>query len=283
LDALIAAAGPPEVPPDLGNFPAPRSASAPGGDPPDEEPSPVVPPPETVPAPPADDDDDGEEAGAIDPRVQKQLDDIARENEFLRLAIRNQSAPQAPPQPSMQTPQDAMAAIDQVLGGYQVTPEDLDIIRAGDPARAAQYLQNGIRAAAAAGAALALRQARAEYQTDQSQQRSATDLRTLMYSKHPNLEPWADMVQAHATRLYQQMPNTDAQTLVDATARSVKGFLSSQGIDVDRTEPAQPRPQRRQPTRLRPAFAEGGGGGRSQGRGGMTQFERDVFQLVNAR
>lgn len=280
LDELIAAAGPLEPPADLGNFRPDASPQAPSRleRPSSEEPAPEESAPEP-PAPPSlpEDDDDGD---GIDPRVQEQLDALRRENDFLRLGQRS-AAPAAEPQGQ---PQDLNGQLNNLLQGWGVTPEDIEVFRSGDPNRAAEYVMNIIKVAAGAGAGLALRQARSEYQQAETQKTAATSLRGLMYGKHPGLEKYADLVMTHAGRVAQQMglaqdrgmqPH-EAERLVDETAKSVRAQLSQWGI-----QDAEARPKK--VTRLRPAFAEGGSPGRSRGVGGLSDFDKQVLQLMNVR
>jgi hypothetical protein len=273
LDDLIAAAGPPEAPPDLGNFrpshlldepvepPAPAPASAPeSGQPPEyDEPEP--------------------EAAEDEPPWQKAVNDLKRENEFLKLAMQRPVQVAEAPRPT--TPQDAVQLVDQYLNGFQVRPEDVEVMLR-DPQRGAEYLMNGVRAAVAAGAALALNQGRTEYVQDQTQQKGAQDLRVMMYTQHPDLEAYADQVMIEAQRLFAGSPHLrgDAQALVDETARRTRQKLTEWGVGV---EAKPPKTARTKVTRLKPAFAEGGGSGGRQGAKSMSSLDREILQLVNAR
>jgi len=280
LDELIAAAGPLEPPADLGNFrpdAAPFRAERPEDKPSPEEPADA---PDAEPVPPPLPDDDGEEEG-VDPRVQDQLDALKRENEFLRLAAQR---PTPLPTESAAQPQDLNGQLNAILQGWGVTPEDIEVFRSGDPTRAAEYVMNIIKVAAGAGAGLALRQARQEYAAAENQKTSATSLRGLMYGKHPGLEKYADLVMTHAGRVAQQlglqhdrgMQPHEADRLVDETAKSVRAQLHAWGIN-------DPEARAKKVTRLRPAFAEGGSPGRSRGVGGLSDFDKQVLQLMNVR
>ncbi len=288
LESLVAAAPPPDPPVNLGNLPGPQpptravESGTGASEPADAEPAEPAEPVETLdattvaaaPEPAGDPEDEGDDDSTA---WQQRVADLERENQFLRMQHAPQ-APAAPPPTGPQSPQEALALIDQFLGGFTVTPEDVQVLLT-DPVRGAAYLRNGVRAAVAAGAAMAIQQARSEFAQHQAGQSQATQLRDAFYGQHPELEPYAKVVLSHARDVREQYgPTLPAQHLIDETARRTTAELSSWGVDLRGTRRgAAPRAAG---GRRRPAFAEGGGGGRVNGATRFNAQEREMYDLL---
>src|SRR5262245_57244798 len=111
-------ATPPARPVNLGNFPDDLDKTMPDGlrverpEPEPEEPE----PPDAAPLP---ERSEAERIADLETRIAAR----ERELEFLRLGGQQQPIPQGPP-----TAQDAVGLIDQMLGGYRITPEDVTAI-----------------------------------------------------------------------------------------------------------------------------------------------------------
>lgn len=242
------APGPPPDDPfaNAGNFPAaldrnplfqpPPSAavSAPPSSDADEPAAPAT-------AAPPPDDDDGESPS--DRRLRELEERISareREIELLRAGAHH-----APPPPVAQAPADPVQLIDQYLNGFAVSPQDVQTILS-DPVTGAQYLQNGIRAAVAAGAALAMSQARSEFSAAQQQQQQATQLAQAFYGRNPDLQPYAKLVVQTAAEVRQANPTIYADALIEQTSRRVREQLAEWGVPIGRAAAgAAPSPRRR--------------------------------------
>ena len=265
LEDLIAAAGTPEPPTNLGNVPSEQPPAQPAAE---EAPAPE---PQMAPAPsvPADEPDE-EPTAAPATDWERRLETLERENEFLRQAA---TRPATPTQPT--APADPIQLIDQMLGGFRVTEQDVQTILQ-DPKLGAEYFMNGIRAAVAAGASLSLQRAREEFWQYQQAQQGSQQLAQLFYGENPDLAPYAKLVEQEATAARQQ-GFVQASALVKETARRVRAQLREWGVTPNKTaaSPAAPRAERRQPAR-----AEGHGRG-VNGRTSLNAFERELFQLAN--
>jgi len=206
--------------------------------------------------------------------LEERLTARERELEFLRAGyVGGQQAAQPVAQPQ---PADGARLIDQYLGNYQVTAEDIQ--RLVDPETGPAYAQNFLRAAAAAGASMALQQARSEFQQYQEQQQSSLQLRNAFYGKYPELGKYARLVEQEAVALRAANPNlpTHSPQFIDETARRAKAQLKEWGVTPEK--PASGTTARSE--RIRPAFSESGaGGGGHNGRKPQTKLERQMAQF----
>ena len=260
------------VPRNLGNFPDDLTPPAPGtvaASPADDAPPvaeadappaavraepetpEVSPEPDTAPA--ASDDD---RLAELDPRIEA----MRRENEFLRLAAQRQAAPAQPQSP--------LAVIDQVLGGFQVTPEDVQTILA-DPTKGAEYLMNGLRAAIAAGATLATQQLRQEFAQWQQATHGQNEAGRYFWGKNPDLAQYNELVQVAWAQVAEDPLYPSIQAKGDETARRVRGRLREWGVTPARA--AGPRSV----TAVRPARGEMGGN-RGAGARAMSAQEKQL-------
>lgn len=249
LDALVAAAGKPETPRDLGNLPseAPPVETAQ----PDETPAPVEDGP----------DDDAPEAERSDESatLKAELEAMRREMAFLRAgAPAIPAAPQMPAEPELP---------------FAITEDDVNTILQGGP-KAAQYMQNALAAVARATAQATEQRLTAMYQQTRTAETQGTSLRTAFYSEHKDLEPYQEIVGAQAQRVAQAMPWADAKLLMEKTAEATREVLRSRGIQI-----AARGTNRR--SRVRPAMAETGGN-RPNGKANLNPVERDIFQMLGA-
>lgn len=261
----------------IGNFPDELDPHAPNpilAETPEPAPDDDTPPePDPTPAPVVEPDEPPVDEPPVQSRrpdrlaeLEQRLERQSRELEFFRAG--QVSQPVAAP---VQAPVDPVGLIDQYLGGMRVTPEDVQVLM-NDPVRGAEYLMNGIRAAVAAGAAIATNQIRAEYRQEQANIQGATQLRDAFYGQHPDLQPYAKLVQQAATDVRAQYPSISPQALIEQTAQQVRGQLQQWGV---RPKPAQVArgPQRR----VRPAQGEMGGGHTSSAGGrALTPLEKQL-------
>lgn len=271
----------PGIPKNLGNFPDeldpdPRLQART----PEPEPEPE---PETQPEAPAqvaapEPVEDREEAE--DPRLaelQERLDRQQREMEFLRAGYQ-QGVQVATPQ-VQPGPQDVVALIDQYLGGLNISEADAQLMMQ-DPAKFVEFAKNGLRAAAAAGAAISMQQLRAEYGQARQGEQSAQQIRQYFYGKNPDLEPYQRVVGPIAIEVWNQLPAATNEQRCEETARRTRAELKAMGVKA----PAGTAPARQ--TRTRPAFGEMGGGHRaSGGNRALSPIEkqlRDFEQGTNA-
>lgn len=210
--------------------------------------------------------------------LESRLTQQARELEFFRAG---QSRP-IQPAPAA-APIDPIGMIDQYLGGMRVTPEDVQVLMT-DPVRGAEYLMNGIRAAVAAGAAIATNQLRSEYRQEQAMVQGATQLRDEFYATHPDLQPFATLVQQKAGEVRDQYPSVDRPTLIREAAARTRAQLQEWGVTPKKAQAA------RGTQRIRPAAGEMGGGQTSSGPGRkltpveaqLRDFERQTSRFYQS-
>ena len=242
-----------------------------------ERPEPVDPEPEPEPEPsPVDREDVEEDVTPVgDPKADRlealelRLAQREREMEFLRLG-QSQSQPS---QQAAQRPADPVAMIDQYLGGLKVTPEDIQTILQ-DPVRGAEYLMNGIRAAAAAGASIATNQLRGEYYQRERMVQGATQLRDNFYGAHPDLQPYAKLVQQTAGEVRAAYPQIDPPSLIEMTSARVRGQLKEWGVAPTRAQAA-----RGARARVRPAAGETSGGYTANSARAGTRVENQLREF----
>jgi hypothetical protein len=268
LSELIDAAGPPEPPKDLGNFPA-TAESKPGEEPAAQpEAAPVEPLAAAAPAEP----EDVEEPAPSSP-LEERLARIERENEFLKLSL-SQRAAAAPP-PPQQSPLDT---IRQFLP-WQVSEQDVQTILT-DPAKGAEYLQGAIYAAALGGANMALQQSRAEVAQQLGRQAQETSLRDRFWASNGDLDGVKDIVQMKTNEVWAEpIPRTDEEKLTEV-GRRTRARCRELGIKLEGAAPTPPRKVAGR--RIRPAMAEGASTSRGAAPS-LSPFEKDLFQLVNSR
>ena len=256
LAALIEAAGPVEVPEDLGNLPPDQST----GPMDDGEPAPE---PVRAEEPDAGEDDEAQ-PGALR-ALQTRIDALQRETEFLRRA--------QPPAPAP-VPADPRQLLHDALP-FAVTETDLAAIAEGG-AKGAEYLQNALRVAALSGADLAVRQVRRELSEGQGAASRDQAIRDLFWSQNGDLAEYPDIVQSQANAAWQERPNASASELVALTGERTRARLRQMGVNPRRASQAAP-------ARIRPARGDSGGRSGGNGRGPANGVEREIFQLMNAR
>jgi hypothetical protein len=259
LEALIAAAGEPEPPKDLGNLPA-------ESDVPDEDETPPEPKraAEPEPAEESDEEEAEEEPGAVRlsaaevAQWQARVQALEREAEMLRRGV-------------VQPAQVPEIGPETILP-FNVSEEDVATILQGGP-RAAEMVLNALRVTALAATTAAERRLAAAYQIAEAQKTQGQTLREEFWRRHGDLAPVADLVQAAANTVYAEHPTASAENLIEETARRVRARVKQLGVRLGpAAETSTPR--------RRPATAETSGGARGNGRSGLSAFEKELFQLA---
>lgn len=269
LQALIAAAGPPEAPADLGNLPADENEGTLAGATALEE---------TPEEPKTARDEEPAEVEAAEPTAYEQrmaaLEErlASRERELDLIRAGHVAQPQQP-----QAAPDPIDLIRQYMPG-EVTAADVEAVLS-DPVKGAAYMTALMRAAALGGARMALDASRAEVDAKLKTADEGRSLRERFWAENDDLQPYGKLVQQFATEAYNEGVR-EQSALIRETAKRVRSQLSEWGVKLPARDAAAPKGAvaRR---RITPAFAEGSRA--SGGKPVVNQFEKELFQLFQAR
>lgn len=211
--------------------------------------------------------------------------DLARELEAMRteLAFLRANQPGAPP-PAGQPER----SVDDVPLPFQLNEHDVQAILQGGPQAAAMLTRAFQLVAASTARHTAESLARAYNQNRQAEVTSERAV-SAFFGAHPDLQPFAEVVQARANEVWAEFPNQPIAWRLEETARRTRQRLTQWGLTTPAgrsrratsgrgARSAQPAAAGR---RIRPAESEMGQSrpnGVSTKR--LTAFEREMFELI---
>lgn len=267
LAALVAAVGPPTLPPNLGNIPD------------DAPPVRAETPEDQAPAAPAAEPDPAPEPIEEPPADSTRIAALEQELRFLR-AGQQAAAPAAPPVPSY--------GPDTILP-FQFSGSDLDRLGIQNTPENVEAINNAFRLAALAGKEAAKHELRAEYGQMQAQQAQGQTLRQSFYGSYPGLEPYQEIVGPIAAQIQQQNPGAPASLLLPAIADATRQKLHGWGVAIDplaapspsaTAKPAAARATTSGPRRIRPARQDSGSPTTAATAARLTPVQRDILGMV---